>query len=237
MKILIGCPTYERYDYCVDKWIKRVKEIIEFSKNNHIDYLLVDNSKTDEFLNKLRKNNVNVVKSAYSENVRERIVISRNLLREKVLKEKYDYFFSLEQDIIPEIDILEKLIGQGKKIISAYYSKPFELIVQDKETEEIKKIKIEAPIIYLQEGEKVRRANPNEILNKGLIRVGAFGVGCVMINREVLEKIKFRYEKEKVAFDDLLFCADAKKHGYELFLDSNIMVMHLHRPWDDIHKI
>jgi len=231
MSILIGCPTSDRYEYCVGLWLNRVKEIIAFSKAHDIDYLLVDNSKTDDFFKKLKDSGTNIVKAPYFEDVRERIAHSRNILREKALEENYDYFFSLEQDIIPPVDIIDRLLGHNKKIISAYYGKPADLRVQDKETEEIKDITIELSIVWLQEGDKIRRANPSEVLDKGIVSVGGFGVGCLMINREVLEKIKFRFEKGKAAFDDMLFCLDAKKLGYELFLDSNIRVEHLHKPW------
>jgi len=55
----------------------------------------------------------------------------------------------------------------------------------------------------------------------------------MLIKREVLEKIKFKFDKNKKAFDDILFCLDAKDLGYELFVDSNIInVEHLHIPWD-----
>jgi GT2 family glycosyltransferase len=234
MKILIGCPTSERYSYCADLWIERVREIIEYSKNSKIieaDYLLVDNSKSDDFFKALKRRDANAIKAPYFENVKERIAYSRNILGEKALRENYDYLLSLEQDVIPEKDIIEKLLGHNKKIISAYYSKPVDLTVQDKNSAEIRSVTIELPIIYLQDGEKVRRANPNEILDKGLLKVGGFGLGCVMIHREVLEKTRFRCEKDKKAFDDLLFCHDAKKLGYGLFLDSGIKAEHLHKAW------
>ena len=232
MKILIGCPTCDKYAYCINTWIQRVKEIIEFSRkqnpDHQIDYLLVDNSETDNFYISLKQKRINVIKSPYFDDLKKTLTDSRNMLRGKVLKERYDYFLSLEQDVIPEEDIIEKLLRHDKKIVSAYYGYHVGLKVQDKETNEIKNVTIETPIIYLQDGEEIRKALPNEILDKGLIKVGGFGVGCVLINREVLEKIKFRYEKEKASFDDLLFCFDAKKLGYDLFLDSDAKADHLH---------
>lgn len=257
MKILIGCPTCERYEYCVDLWIKRVKEIIEYSKKFgiYVDYLLVDNSKEDFFFDKLRKKNINVKKSPYFENVKERIVFSRNILRDKAINENYDYFLSLEQDMIPEKDIIKRLLNHNKEIVSAYYGKEYIFKIRDNETGEIKEIEAEVPVIYISENEDekgknnysnenpntleseaiIRNANPNEVLFKGLIKVGSFGVGCLLIKKEVLAKIKFRFESEKKAFDDMFFCKDSKLLGYELFLDSDIRVEHLHKPWDNIN--
>ena len=231
MKILIGCPTYEKYESHIDYWLDAVKKIINFSKEHKIDYLLVDNSKSNDFFEGIRAKGANIVRAPYSENAKERIVNSRNILREKVLNEGYNFFFSLEQDVIPEEDIIKKLLFQNKKIVSAYYGKQQELTVQDKETGEIKKIIIEMPIAYVQEGNLIRRAFPQELLNKGLIKVGALGLGCLLISSEVLKKIKFRFEKDKKAYDDMYFCQDAKKLGYELFLNSEIKVKHLWKDW------
>jgi hypothetical protein len=233
MKILIGCPTYERYRYCVDLWIKQVKEIQEFSKEHQIDYLLADNSPTDDFYNELKEKNINVIKAPYFSDVRERVIYSRNLIREKFLNEGYDFFFSLEQDVIPPKDIIENLLKHNKEIVSAYYNKLVKVGLKDNETGEVKNALIELALVWVQaDGEKIRRANPQEVLNKGLIKVGGFGIGCVLIKREVLEKIKFEYKPDKKAFDDMLFCDDAEKAGYGLFLDSNIKVPHLHKQWD-----
>jgi hypothetical protein len=228
MKILIGCPTCDRYAYCIDNWIQRVKEIIEFSKEHQIDYLLVDNSETDNFFMHLMQRGINVIKAPHFDELKKTLAYSRNLLREKALKEKYDFFFSLEQDIIPEKNALEKLLSHNEKIVSGYYCYYVGLTVKDKETDEIKNVTIEAPLIYLEENNARRRATPNEILNKGLIKVGSFGFGCVLISIEVLKKIKFRFEDKKASFDDWLFCYDAKKLGYDLFLDSDVRAKHLH---------
>ncbi len=234
MKILIGCPTYSRYRYCVDEWLERVKEIINHSKEHEIDYILVDNSKEDDFFNEL-KQKANIVKSPYFNDVKQRIAYSRNLLRQKVLDEDYDYFFSLEQDVIPKKDILEKLLKANKKIISAYYSKPVLVGLKDKETGEIHNAFLELALIWLKVKEKnrVKRALPQQVKNKGISEVGGFGIGCALISRNVLKKIKFKFIENKKAFDDLLFCEDAENNGYQLFLDSDIQVKHLHKPWTE----
>jgi hypothetical protein len=230
MKVLIGCPTCDKYSYCINQWLERIKSLIDFSKTLGIeaDYLLVDNSESDIFFNSL-KNKINMVKIPFIQDVKNRIAFSRNVLREKAINGDYDYFFSVEQDIFVEKDILKKLLNHNKKIVSAYYGKCFGVKVQDNETKEIKDFILEAPVVYFQEpGDRIRRANPPEILNKGLVNIGGVGLGCILINRDVLEKIKFRIENQE-SFDDMIFCIDAKKSGFELFIDSDIRVEHVHR--------
>ena len=232
MKILIGCPTCSKYKYCINEWLSRVKEIIKNSKNHKIDYLLVDNSKENDFFNQLKKQGVNIIKAPHFENIKKTLSESRNILREKTIKENYDYFFSLEQDVIPPLDILEKLLSHKKEIISPYFSKPILVGLKDKETGEIKNAVLEFAIIWLQEKNGIKRALPQQVQNKGLIKVGGVGLGCILIKKQVLEKIKFRYIENKKAFDDLLFCLDAKNQGYKLFVDTDLKVKHLHIPWN-----
>jgi len=235
MKILIACPTCERYNYCINEWLEKVKAIINHSKKHQVDYLLVDNSEEDDFFNELKEKNINIIKTLHLENVKQTISHSRNLIRQKILDENYDYFFSLEQDVMPEKDILEKLLKLNKKIISAYYAKPVLVGLKDKETGEVKNAVLEFALVWLKVNEKnrVKRALPQEIKGKGILEVGGFGVGCVLIHKEVLEKIKFRFLENKKAFDDLLFCEDVENNGYKLFLDSDIQVRHLHKAWEE----
>ncbi len=233
MKILIGCPTCDRYEYCIDEWLERVKNIINYSKEHEVDYLLVDNSKENDFFNKLQQKGINIIKAPHLDNVKNRLAHSRNLLRQKILNENYDYFFSLEQDVIPEKDILEKLLKADKKIISAYYAKPALVGLKDKETGEVHNAVIEYALIWMQQPNGIKRALPQEIKNKGILQVGGFGIGCVLISKEIFKKIEFRFLEDKKAFDDLLFCMDAENKGYSLFLESNIHVKHLHKPWTE----
>jgi GT2 family glycosyltransferase len=196
--------------------------------------MLVDNSPTAGFYNELKNRPGIIAKQVnYCESARKRIVNARNLLLKKAIEEDYDYFFSLEQDIIVNSDILTRLLSHNVPIVSAYYGKDILLTLRDDETDEIKKATINLPVIYMQQKEGVRQANANEVYGKGLIEVGAFGLGCIMIAREVFEKIKFRYSPEKEAFDDMYFCIDAKKLGYSLYCDGNTVVEHLHKTWEN----
>lgn len=240
MKILIGCPTSSRYDYCIDEWVQRVKKIINHSKNHQIDYLLVDNSKDDDFYKKLKEKGINIIHTKRFDNIRETIVNSRNILRDKVISDNYDYFFSLEQDVMPEETIIEKLLKSKKDIVSAYYAKPILVGLKDKVTGIIKNAYLEFPLVFIDVGQgRVKRALPQDVKDKGIIKVGGFGIGCVLINKEVLEKIKFRTIENNKAFDDMIFCDDVEKEGYQLYLDSNIQVRHLHVDWSEdpnLHK-
>ena len=77
---------------------------------DNFDILIVDNSETDEYMNEIMASGLNAVKGKWFPGARDRIVHSRNLLKDYALKNDYEHFFSLEQDVIPEPDVLKKLI-------------------------------------------------------------------------------------------------------------------------------
>jgi polyphosphate kinase len=48
------------------------------------------------------------------------------------------------------------------------------------------------------------------------------GVGCMLIHRKVLEKLEFK--TTETSFDDHAFCKDARKLGYQIWLDTRVKV-------------
>ncbi len=57
------------------------------------------------------------------------------------------------------------------------------------------------------------------------------GLGCVLIHRDVLEKIEFKAEN---SFDDYWFAKDAYKKDIPLFVDVKVRCKHLieNKPFD-----
>lgn len=215
-KILVGCPTSDYKEYCLDEYAEAVKNL----DYPCCDILLIDNSKTNDYFKKLKEKNLSVEKSKWFEGAMDRIVTSRNMLRQKVIDKNYDYLFSLEQDVIPPKNILRKLVSQNKKIISAVYFNP-------KQGKHI-------PLLAINRGLSKLSYIPEEIVinSNKIIKVDYCGLGAVLIHRSVLEKIMFR-KSEKPGFDDWWFCKDAKKEGFEIYADLSIKCKHLikNRPW------
>ena len=68
-----------------------------------------------------------------------------------------------------------------------------------------------------------------DIMNSGkVIKVRTIGTGCILIHRNVLEKIKFRYQNDKDGMDDVFFCTDAINLGYDIFVDTSIKCEHIY---------
>ena len=220
-KVLVGCPTSFHKEYCLKDYTDAVKGL---TYKNH-DVLLVDNSKDDSYFKKLKSLGLPVVKGPWHEESKERIITSRNILRKKVLDENYDFFLSLEQDVIPPTDIIERFLQHKKRVVTGIY---FNYISTKKGAEL-------APVIWSKinmEREERYFIKPSE-LNRGLKKVAMSGLGCILIHKSVLEKIKFRYEKQYPSFDDIFFGLDCMENKINIYADTNIICKHLikNRSW------
>lgn len=226
-KVLVGGPVSDMHAYCFDEMIKSRKGLTY----KNFGLLLVDNSKTEGFYKRIKETGVPVERVEYKEKARDRLVESRNLLRRHMLENGYDYFLNLDQDVIPPNDIVERLLKHNKKIVTAIYFNAIRLPL----TGEVKL----RPVAGVMEGTNVRFLKPEE-MNKGLREVDACGSGCIMMHREVMEKVGFRYNKESEGFDDVMFVYDAKQQGYKVYADTSLVVKHLvmSRPWSwrDLQK-
>ncbi|MBW3023228.1 glycosyltransferase family 2 protein, partial [Candidatus Woesearchaeota archaeon] len=167
-KILIGCPTYEGKDYCFEEYVNAVKAI----DYDNFDVLLVDNSKTNNYFEKI-KEKLPAVKAEHKENPKENIVNSRNILRQNVLDGNYDYFLSLEQDTIPPKDFIKKLLAHNKDIVAGHYVVP--KVINGKQ------IVVSTVLIKNKEG-KFITLPPQLLQHKGLIKIEACGLGCILIS-------------------------------------------------------
>ncbi|MAG52862.1 MAG: hypothetical protein CMH62_02770 [Nanoarchaeota archaeon] len=228
-KILVGCPTSFHKGYALQQYVEAIKALTY----ENFDILLVDNSEDDVYFEKI-KSLLPVIKGPFFTSARDRIIVSRNILRDKVLKENYDYLFSLEQDVLPPPDILEKLLKHNKQLITGIYFA--NNLIPDQQTKEL------MPLVYKLTDEKTLSMRPlseSELWDQeNLMEVISAGLGCVLIHRDVLEKIKFRYEKN--TFDDRWFFKDCYDKKIKVFADTSIKCKHLifnrPYPWNKIQK-
>ncbi len=239
-RVLIGCPTYEGKEYCLQEYADAVKNL---SYKNY-DVMLVDNSKGSAYINKIRGFGLNAMKTEHRTHARDSIVEGRNLLAKKSLE--YDYFLSLEQDVIPPRDVIEKLMRHEKDITSGVYRTyqningqtrqlPLLFVSLNKEENKMRYL-TDAEIDKLNEGkEDAGERNGSE--GNGLIEIRSCGIGCLLIKKNVLEKIKFRYVKGVPGFDDVHFCNDALKAGFRIYADATVRCDHLYGGgWSEIKK-
>ena len=216
-RILVGCPTSFHKEYALKQYAESIKSL---TYKNH-ETLLVDNSEGNDYLEKIKSLEIPAIKGPYFESAKKRIIDSRNILRQIVIEKNYDYFLSLEQDIVPPKNIVEKLLSHKKDIISALYFMPSNISL--------------IPMLAIKNNSEKYGYLPFEYADKNnnLINVNYAGLGAILISKKVLEKIKFRVD-EKPGFDDWFFCKDAEKEGFKIYADLSIKCKHLikNRPWD-----
>lgn len=148
------------------------------------------------------------------------------LAENQISDEKYDYLLFIDDDIVPPENILD-MIELKKDIISAVcftflQDEPLALILN----------KTNNPFVdgYIQS---------KKINKKEIIECDAVGTGCLLIKREVLEKIEspfeFRIENDVIKGEDYNFCEKAKKLGYKIFVDTTKICSHFNNI--DLKKI
>lgn len=221
-KVLIGIVCSNYHEYCLEEFLTGLEKLTYVNK----DILFVDNSKKDNFSKKLRAKGYNVLRIKFIDGAYNRIVLSRNLLRDYFLRGDYEYFFSLEQDIIPPKDIIERLLILNKPISTGLY---FMVRQLDKRGETIQ------PMAFIWQDlkeNKIRRLLNKEIKERRFITVIS-GMGCLLIHKDVLKKIKFKWDEKTKTGEDILFAQDCKDNNIKIIMDTSLKCKHLikDRPW------
>ena len=116
MKILIGTPIHQIKDYCMERWLENVAKLrLEYPT----DFLMVDNSPGLDYVEKVKgycaKYRINNYKIEHLEigeqqGRDEKIARSREIIRQEILANDYDAWFSCESDQIIPPDTLGKLV-------------------------------------------------------------------------------------------------------------------------------
>ncbi|MEK6964306.1 MAG: hypothetical protein AABX70_07815 [Nanoarchaeota archaeon] len=226
-KILVGCPTCDLYEYCLEDYAHSVRNL----HAPPYEIVLADNSKNNEFLHQLQLKGFTALKAPWHESAKERIVQSRNVLRKMVLDQKYEWFFSVEMDVVVPQGAIERLLKHKEKIVAGlYYTR------QPDEKNQVKMLPVAQCFEKEKKWDKLRFPTTEELKSKKPIPVAYTGLGCLLIHRSVLEKVEFRYKKTKDGeggFDDAWFGFDAWKAGFKVMLDPTLKCEHLidKRPW------
>ena len=229
-RILLGCPTAVAK---ADSLVSYFRGLNALTYPN-IDIVIEDNSPTPEYAQHILAlgkeweakhpgHTFRVIHSGHtSPRVRERIVQGRNKLRQIVLKEKYDYFFSLEQDIIPPKDVIEKLLAHQKEVVGGVFYNKVNLGGKLQKT----------PVLMVYPNEESKKLKKAEwvgftfLFPSRLVEVAGIGLGCILISRAALEKVSFRIVENDPAFDDMHFSIDLAKENIPMYADTGILCAH-----------
>jgi hypothetical protein len=134
MRVLIGTPIHQVKDYCMERWLQSVADLLKVSD---ADFLIVDNSsglsyveKVKEYLKKYGIEKYQIKHINFKQGMSlldkcERIEATQKFIRQYVLTHNYDAWFSWECDqIIPKngLNELIKVMEAGNFMVVAHNS-------------------------------------------------------------------------------------------------------------------
>jgi hypothetical protein len=230
VRVLVGCPTYDGKAYCLHEYLAGLRSLTY----PDLFFMIVDNSEKQGYHAQILRaaesaflpGSFTIVKDKFAAHAKDRIIASRNLIREYALKENFDFFLSLEQDVIPPPDVVERLVAHDKDVVSA--------LVWNVATKAGKSIRV--PMLYEEKeaaAERIFYIDPSKVMHPGLYEISTCALACTLISRNVLSRIVFRYEK---GFDDMMFCKDARKEGFSIFADTSVIPEHKVGSWTGVLK-
>jgi hypothetical protein len=237
-KVLVGVTTYEGKDYIFDKNY----EVLTHLTYPNYDYVIVDNSPTLDYVARLKRRGVkHVFHVDRGANSRMALAKSQNYIREVFLKGSYDYLFMLENDLLPPLNIIERLMQYQKSVTGAVYMigtsgvKVPCVFFLDKKDNGLMGTRLIGT--YEANGQKYwKRGEVDKFLNTGLQQVHGCGMGVTLIRRNVLLDEVFWYDER---FDDkhsdVYFYLSLQRKGIPVFVDTNIVVDHYPSKWEHVN--
>ncbi|MAG07353.1 hypothetical protein CMI46_00885 [Candidatus Pacearchaeota archaeon] len=240
-KILVAAPISEHCEYCIEKFLKSIKEI----DYPNYDILLIDNSRNHEFVNSLKKKHANVLfnylKLKEKFNL-ERVCITRNKILEFALKNNYSHVLMLDSDVIVPKNILRELIGESKGIVSGLYygAKNINGVIKEvpicwkllnkEEFDEIKS-KVNLPQTIKELKDLPRHITKEEIGKGGIQEVFFPSPGCMLISKKVFSKIKYSINDmgNRLIAEDTSFFLDCYNQGIKMYCRPDLLCEHLYK--------
>jgi len=235
--VLIAAPTAEVKNYCFRNWIDNV---MSFSYPN-IDVFLSDN--TNDYGANAKKNQtycddtypgarITIKPSMVSSKLTllEKMAFCHNECATRALNQGYDYLLHLESDIFPPSDVIEQLMAESiirpNAIIGAMYH------TDEGKDRHLMVLKTINRSMFDKKFDKLRPDEEAYFVNGYLRRVFSVGLGCVLIPRHLLPKIKFRADKKSDMAPDGYFAEDCYfRDKIEIYSHTGIMCRHDNRRW------
>lgn len=224
-KVLLGTPTAESKNYCLEDWLERAQNLTY----RNYDMFIVDNSKTEKNAKMFRGRGIDCAYVNPKGLVNQQYVAdSLELIRKRAIDGNYDFLFILESDVIPPSTIIDQLlinnINFNIPIVSASYfvgtGHKSALCYQEVES-----------FGELRYSVNVDDHTNFAIADGKLKRVSHCGIGCILIHRSVFTKIPFRWEDGAVPHPDSFFAADCLLEGIPIHLDTSIICEHRNQSW------
>lgn len=234
-KILVASPTARAKAYCFDAWVKNA---MEFTYPNY-DIRLFDNTPGGPlFTAEMNQRYENVygedndkfiaiynMEANKEKSVFAKMAVSHAAAARWALQYEYEYLLHLESDVFPDKNVIEELLFCGKQICGALYHRD----------EAIKRrLTVQVPILEAPDRITAENFEAGEDLffvDGSVKPISHIGVGCILIHRSVLEKVKFRHDPKRDVHPDTLWAEDVAKAGYTVYVNTALICRHENKSW------
>lgn len=163
----------------------------------------------------------------------QNIVKARNNIVKKVLSEDYTHLFFMDSDMSFPDNTLSRLLDHNLDIVGGLYClkmPPYNTTIFKGNDVPMSEEKAS----WAENGNG-HWGTVNPKAGAGILEVSAIGTGCLLIRRNVLEKMEWPYfwyeespdEKEGMMTEDVVFCIKAKKAGFRIHCDTSILCGHV----------
>jgi hypothetical protein len=230
-KILLCTPINIVKAYCINDWLDCIKNL----DYDNYDIFLVDNSPHPAFSEKLKGMGFDCAwEDPKGREARYFMASSNEWCRIKFLAGDYSHMLSIECDIFPPKDIIQKLLAHNKDIVGTTYwtfhgyNAQLQLFtIWNQHTDWINhKKEYKARMLTFEEAQLFMDGSCKPIY--------ANGIGCTLIKRWILEKFKFHIEPDDIGYADSFFHRDLWNNGIENFVDTSIIPLHRNSNWDTV---
>ena len=134
-KILVGIPVYYCIEYCINDLLDRLRNL----EYDNYDLLVIDNSKTNDFFEKLKKEKeIILIKDNINEEKNKlRLISSRNKILDYALEKDYEYVLMIDADVMPPKNIIRissentsSIVTSGRIKIEMYFTDRFDNLLE-----------------------------------------------------------------------------------------------------------
>ena len=226
-RVLVCGPQADVKKYCFDEWAENVNN---FTYPNY-DVFLADNSLTKDFSEYIKTKGfkcINITTEDNKDSVLKRVATSHELCRQYALRNNYNYILHLETDVFPPIDIIERLLFEGKGIIAGVY----QLSDDDARVPMLNRISS-----HSDEYRVAIYGGYNNFMFDGKInKTLSAGLGCVLIKRKIFERFEFRHIEGASWFPDVVWINDLYRAGIPYYAHTGIICRHKNSFWGEFGK-
>ncbi len=222
-RVLLAAPISRNKEYILRDWLQHISGLTYPA----YDIFLVDNSPDEGFHQEVWSWGY---KCGYCPPKGKRapvfIAESQNMLREHFLQNDYDYYFSLECDNFPPLNIIELLLSYRADNINVPY-----FLKQGAHTT----LGVQLSVINYQGWCANRVMAPSESIaafDGRVKRYFAPSIGCSLFSRRLMQRLQFRIDASNpMAFSDSFWHMDSNRIGIKPLVHMGVLCEHRRFTW------